>query len=85
MGDLVICPSNPDDVADEYVMGRLPLDQVASVEAHLAICRNCSEVVANTRRFIGSIRRAGKRLEERSAVSGGAKEDNSKPASTGSG
>ncbi len=49
-----------DDLLSEYVLGRIALDDVKRLEAHLAACPPCREAVRRERALASGIRRHGR-------------------------
>ena len=54
-------PSHPtEEILEEYVFDRLPERLVAQVEEHLLVCPSCQNAVAETDRFVSTLRVAAK-------------------------
>lgn len=56
------CPANPEAVAEAYVMGALPKEQVIVFEDHYVTCEGCATVLSETIDYVDAIRGAAKTL-----------------------
>jgi hypothetical protein len=68
------CPGDPAAVAEEYVMGSLPQDQVIAFEDHYVGCDACATVLEDTIEYVTAIRAAAATLHRTPAdrsVNGG--------------
>jgi hypothetical protein len=54
----------PEEVAESYVMERMPLDEAALFEVHLAQCPKCMARVEQAFTFAEAMRGAGRKLRE---------------------
>ncbi|MBS1856126.1 MAG: hypothetical protein JST11_12225 [Acidobacteria bacterium] len=73
--DPALCPADPEEVAEAYVMGRLPQDQVTAFEDHYVACDACATVLQKQAEYVAAIRSAAKEIRARAprrAASAGA-------------
>ena len=56
------CPDDPEDTAEQYLMGSLPAGEAESFEEHYMVCESCAEFLREAEEYIASIRIAGLRL-----------------------
>src|SRR6516165_9710170 len=52
------CPSDPESVAEEYCLGRLPHSEMAAFEGHCADCPTCYAVLRREQLTVGIMRAA---------------------------
>ena len=60
----VICPEDPEEVAELYMLGCLSGMETAGFSAHLNRCAECREVLKRISEFISAIRGAAYLLPE---------------------
>jgi hypothetical protein len=56
------CPSNPEEVAEAYVMGALQKDQVIAFEDHYVTCSQCATVLQKTAEYVEAMRAASRKV-----------------------
>ena len=56
MPSLNPCPRKPGDVADDYLLRRLPAKEAQFFKRHLRVCSKCRAKVERARDFISAIR-----------------------------
>ena len=54
---------DPDETAEQFVMGQMPADVATAYRVHTRSCPECANTVAETTRFVQAIRLAADRLE----------------------
>jgi hypothetical protein len=57
------CPRDPDAIAEAYLAGGLPHQEVVAYEEHYLGCPRCSERLQFTEEFVLAFRRAAERLQ----------------------
>jgi hypothetical protein len=57
-----LCPPAPDEIAEAYLMGTLPNEQMAAFEDHYVVCNSCATVVETTATYVDGICTAAKKL-----------------------
>jgi anti-sigma factor RsiW len=60
-----ICPSDPLDTAEMYVLESLPLFERQQFEEHIKQCSACHRQVQDAREFIADFRDAWEQLKKR--------------------
>jgi hypothetical protein len=69
------CPADPEEVAELYVMDRLPADQVSAYEEHYIECAACATVLQDAAVYVTAMRAAAEELALKTpcrAAAGGA-------------
>jgi anti-sigma factor RsiW len=56
------CSSDQEEIAEWYVMSKLPGDDARAFEEHLLICPNCATAVEDAEEYVQAIRAAARRL-----------------------
>jgi anti-sigma factor RsiW len=56
------CPSDGEEAAEAYVMGRLPEEQALALEDHYAACETCTTILQKTAEYVDALRAAAKDL-----------------------
>jgi hypothetical protein len=56
------CPADLDDVAEAYIIGALPAEQVITLEAHYSDCARCRAAILGTAEYVDAMRAATKTL-----------------------
>lgn len=59
------CPTDAEEIAEAYVMGMLPIDDVAAFEEHWLACRYCQAKVEAAEQYVRVMRAALTKLSER--------------------
>jgi anti-sigma factor RsiW len=59
-----ICPADPMETAEVFVMKRMDPREAAAYEEHLARCQACSKAVEITRAFVQGTRDACRQLAD---------------------
>ena len=54
------CPANPEEIANAYVKGTLPKEQVIAFEDHYVTCEACATVLYKTIDYVDRMRGAAK-------------------------
>lgn len=57
-----VCPDDPEDTAERYLLRSLPAGEAERFEDHYMVCESCAEVLSAAEDYISSIRVAGLRL-----------------------
>ena len=55
--------ADPEEAAEQFVMNRMPPEDIAAYALHLEGCSICTQAVEEAERFVSVIRAAGLRLE----------------------
>ena len=55
-----VCPANPAEVAEDYIMGTLSEAQVIEFEDHYIGCDRCATVLQKAADYVVAMRAAGK-------------------------
>ena len=63
-----LCPPDPEETAEAYLLYHLPPDQARVFEDHYITCARCAGIVENTDTFIVAMRRAAERLRHDAGV-----------------
>ena len=63
-----LCPADPDQAAEAYLLGRLPREKAIEFEEHYLSCPRCSERLQFTETFVLAFRRATERLRTTAAA-----------------
>jgi uncharacterized protein with PIN domain len=53
-----LCPADPEEAADAYLLRRMSLREAEEFDLHLARCPRCSKTLETTRTFIQALRDA---------------------------
>jgi HEPN domain-containing protein len=56
------CPQDRDDIAEAFVMKRLPAAEMLPFYTHLMTCDDCTRAVKNAEDYIAAVRAAAVRL-----------------------
>lgn len=56
------CPVNAQEIAEAYLMHRLPEEQVEAFEEHYFVCSNCATMLQKTAAFVHAMRAAARKL-----------------------
>jgi hypothetical protein len=56
------CPRDPDAIAEAYLTGGLPQQEIVAYEEHYLGCPHCAERLQFTKEFVLAFRRAAERL-----------------------
>ena len=59
-----VCYDDPEDTAEQYLLGLLPAAEAKRFEEHYMICEICAEALSAAEDYITSIRVAGLRLSK---------------------
>jgi len=54
------CPQNVEEVAEAYVLGRLPESEAAAFEEHYIGCDECADAALAAEAFVQAMRAAGR-------------------------
>ena len=57
------CPQNIEEIAEAYVLGRLPDAEAAAFEEHYMACRDCADAALAAEQFVQAMRAAGQMLD----------------------
>jgi len=57
-----VCPDDPEDMAERYLLRSLPAGEAECFEEHYMVCESCAEVLSAAEDYISSMRIAGLRL-----------------------
>jgi len=58
------CPSDPEEIAEQYVMGHLEATQRLAFTAHLLTCEACARLVEEADLFVRTIRKVLPHLDD---------------------
>jgi hypothetical protein len=58
------CPSDPDNLAERFCMGRLDDEEAYAFMAHVDVCSSCREVFETNMEFIDTIRKSARGSNE---------------------
>ena len=50
------CPPYPNEIAEQYVLGRLPPAETAAFERHLQTCPQCREAILDFKDFLAILK-----------------------------
>jgi hypothetical protein len=64
------CPADPEEVAEAYCMGTLPLADTAAFGQHYIACSRCAAVVEATDQYVRAMRTAATRLRPGGGTAG---------------
>jgi hypothetical protein len=56
------CPVNPQEIAEAYMLHRLPEDQVETFEEHYFVCANCATRLHRVAAYVDDLRAAARKL-----------------------
>ena len=56
------CPADPEEVAEAYIRGTLPQDQLIAFEHHYVACPKCAKVLQKTAEYVAAMRAATTKL-----------------------
>jgi anti-sigma factor RsiW len=59
------CPEDVDEIAEQYVMNRLPEADANAFEQHTLSCAGCAAMVQQTEAYIQTLRAALERVEQK--------------------
>jgi anti-sigma factor RsiW len=59
-----VCPDDPEETAEAYLLNSLPAEERARFEAHYLTCEKCADALTGAEDYVASIRAAAQRLRQ---------------------